>query len=353
MNERLRFSWGHIIAFIALIIVSYVSFVGFTYLSNGNFIFGACGMAVTDIMFLFVFIGAQQLKSSEKGFAKKIKWERALIFGSPLIFAAGMVAMSHFWTVKSRNDAVVDQFNNALTHGQGIFDEYKAYANNRIETYSKNLDKIISMKNSNPILFRQAGFQAGLENMQKENMVEVLKLQLLNGNYDSLQLLANKWIEKAHNGASTLNVFLLGNTREIRDALINWENQLKGFTEKRLSNEQLLGEVAAFETTSGSTAAREIDSLESSFTRQAIPTWSAIVFGIIIYLMMIFPYFIQERHSKSVYRLMGKEGRQNHNESEAGRYVESFDDEISVSGKPGKTEKSVTAPTRENDFPSF
>ena len=37
MNEQLKFSWGHIIAFLALIIISYISFVGVTYMTDGDF----------------------------------------------------------------------------------------------------------------------------------------------------------------------------------------------------------------------------------------------------------------------------------------------------------------------------
>ena len=59
MNERLKFSWGHIIAFVALIIVSYISFMGFTYLTNGNFMTALIGMAVTDLVYILFIIGAQ------------------------------------------------------------------------------------------------------------------------------------------------------------------------------------------------------------------------------------------------------------------------------------------------------
>lgn len=343
MNERLRFSWGHIIAFVALIIVSYVSFVGFTYLSDGNFIFGACGMVVTDLMFLFVFIGAQQLKASSFKMKKKIVWERTLILVSPLIFCAGMVAMSHFWTVRSLNDEVVEQFNSALDNGQKIFTDYEAYANGRIENYSRNLDKIIAARQSNPQMYARAGFQQSLESVQKDNMVEVLKLQLLSSNYDSLKTLADEWIDKAHNGASTLNVFLLGNTRDIHDALINWEDVLKGYTTKRLSNEQLLGPVEPFESNAGRASARELEGLGTTFTQQKIPTASAIIFGVIIYLMMIFPYFIQERHSKSVYSLMGGKGKKKKGQ----QHPETFEDMGDDDDGPKTTYK------QDEDFPTF
>lgn len=344
MNERLKFSWGHIIAFIALIAVSYTSFVGFTYLTNGSFVSGAIGMALTDIVFIFIFIGAQQLKSSGVKMKKKIVWERILIFGSPLIFVVGMVSMSHFWTVRSQNDEVVETFNTALNSGKSIFDDYEKYANTRIDNYQNNLTRIIAGRESNPDLYRRAGFTPGIENVQKDNMVEVLKLQLLSSNYDSLKNLALTWIEDANQGASTYNVFLLGNTREISEALTNWENQLKGLTTKKLSNEQLNGPVADFDTNAGSAAGRQIESIGHKFTSQKIPTAGAVIFGVAIYLMMIFPYFIQDRHSKSVYHLVGKGNRGSKKDKVNASASEDFDNFDS------KTEHKYT---EDNEFPSF
>ena len=306
LNQRLRFSWGHIFAFIAIILVGYTSFVGFTYLTRGNFIFGAIGMGVTVLVFIFVFITAQQLKASDYKISRKIKWERFLILISPLVFAAGMIAMSHFWTVQSQNDIVVSNFNNALNHGKGIFADYEKYADNRISKYDAELTQIIEARESNPELYLQAGFSPEIERLQKENMVEVLRLQLYNSNYDSLKNLAVTWIDKANNGASAYNVFLLGNTREISQALTNWQKKLQGFTTKKLSNEELVNPVEEFKSNSGTAAAKEIDALGQSFTVQKFPTVYAIIFGVFIYFMMIFPYLIQERHSKSMYSLFGR-----------------------------------------------
>lgn len=54
MFEKLQFSWGHIIAFLALIAVSYLSFVGLTYLTGGNFMWAVACMSVIDIVFILV-----------------------------------------------------------------------------------------------------------------------------------------------------------------------------------------------------------------------------------------------------------------------------------------------------------
>ena len=36
MDEQLKFSWGHIIAFLALIFISYITFVGVVYRTDGD-----------------------------------------------------------------------------------------------------------------------------------------------------------------------------------------------------------------------------------------------------------------------------------------------------------------------------
>ena len=307
MNEKLQFSWGHIIAFLALIAVSYISFVGFTYLTNGNFSFALIGMGITDIVFILFFIGAQQMKASGVKMRRKIIWERIFIFGSPVIFIVGMISMSHFWTVRSQNDEIVSTFITSINDARQLFSDYEHYSNNRIANYEKGLNRIIANKNYDKRTFIEAGFEENKANIQKDNMIETLRLQLLSQNYDSLQNVAEKWIDDASLGASTWNVFLLGNTREIRNALANWENQLKVFSTKEMTNESLTGDVIQFQSDGVKNAIVGIENLTASFTKQGFPTIGALIFGVIIYVMLLFPYMLQDRHTKNTNRIIGTE----------------------------------------------
>lgn len=302
MNEYLKFSWGHIIAFLALIAVSYFSFVGYTYLTNGDFKYALIAMAITDLVFVIFFIGAQQLKSSGRKIRRCMFWERILVFGSPLIFIAGMVSMSHFWTVRSQNDEIVATFTASINGAKQLFDDYEEYSKNRIDDYSRHLSQIIEQKAVAPDSYKAAGFVNSKDKYQKENMIEVLTLQLLSQNYNSLRGEATAWIDNASNGASAWNVFLLGNTRQIKQAILDWENQLKDFTKNRLSNEELIAKVPDFTSNGAQVAVEGIDSLTSTFTTQKPPVIAAIAFAIIIYLMLIFPYFLQTRHSRTIYK---------------------------------------------------
>ena len=345
MNEKLQFSWGHIIAFLALIAISYISFVGFTYLTNGNFTYALIGMGVTDLLFIIFFIGAQQMKASGEKMNRKIVFERIFIFGSPIIFIGGMIAMSHFWTVHSKNDEIVHTFSESINSSKKLFDDYETYSNGRIEAYEKSLNQIIANKSSNIKAFKDAGFEDDKANIQKENMVETLRLQLLSQNYDSLKTVAVKWIDDASHGASTWNVFLLGNTREIVSALNSWENQLKSFSARGMSNEALVNEVPKFSSNEAQKAVIGIEGLTATYTTQKFPTLTAIVFGIIVYLMLMFPYFIQERHTKSVLRLIGNENSKHNKTHKSKRKQTNTNDE-----NEDELELNLE---EDNDYPSF
>lgn len=301
MNETLKFSWGHIIAFLALNAVSYISFVGFTYLTNGNFSYALIGMFLTDMIYLGVFIGAQLLKASGRKMRRKIIWERILVFGSPIIFIAGMISMSHFWTVKSREETIVENFKESINNSKKIFEDYDNYSDLRIENYYKMLVLFISNPVQYNSKFKEAGLESSMANLQRGNMVETLRLQLRSENYDTLRNSALKWIDNANQGARVWNVFIIGNTRQIKEAINNWENQLKSFSAKNMSNEHLLGDIPPFSSNGARDAIAGLDSMTESFTTQGPPTWEAIVFGIIIYIMLLFPYLLQDRHTKSPY----------------------------------------------------
>ncbi len=351
MNEKLQFSWGHIIAFLALIAVSYISFVGFTYLTNGNFTFALISMSITDIVFTIFFIGAQQMKASGVKMRRKIIWERIFIFGSPVVFIAGMISISHFWTVRSQNEEIVETFKKSINSSKQLFTDYEEYSNQRIETYQNNLTQIIVNKSSNPQAFKNAGLEDSKAPIQRDNMVETLRLQLLSQNYDSLKTVANKWIDDAAHGASTWNVFLLGNTREIKDALCNWENQLKSFSTKEMSNESITGTVDRFQSNGAKSAIAGIDSLMSSFVTQQFPTLTAIIFGLIIYLMLLFPYFIQDRHTKNIYRLTGSESKTKNKKVKSSRPRKSISPEHSFDDSIEEIETLNLE--EDNDYPSF
>ena len=67
--------------------------------------------------------------------------------------------------------------------------------------------------------------------------------------------------------------------------------------------------VTAFDESSQSLEKVEkgLDDLTKLFTQKSSPNMMAIITAVLLYLALLFPYVLQDRHTKSVYRLIGME----------------------------------------------
>lgn len=310
MNEQLKFSWGHIIAFLALIVLSYITFVGVTYRTDGDFTKAFITMVGINVVLFVFFIGAQMMKATTKKFARRIWIERFLIFSSPVVFVLCMLPFYHFGSVQSQNDEIVGHFTDAITASKKMFSDYDSYSKQRIESYEHMLDRVINNQSIQPKNFTSCGFTKDNVQIQKKNMLKALRLQLISENYDSLKAEATKWIESSSKGASTWNVFLLGNTKEIKNAIHTWNTQLADFSSHKMNNEEFKGynQVKTFSEVSGSLVSVDagLDGLTKKFSDTAFPPLSFILGSIVLYLALLFPYFLQDRHTKNLQCLLRK-----------------------------------------------
>lgn len=308
MNKKLKFSWGHIIAFVALIFIAYTTFVGMTYLEKGNFAIAGVWTALIVLSLLVLFMAVQQLKCCDEKFAKKIVIERILFFASPVLFVALMIPYAHTWKVQKNNDEIVEQFNEAINSSRSMFTDYENYANNRISGFGSSMEAAITYDSLRD-KYMECGFSSGMEETQKENRMEALRLQLLPCDYDSLKAEANKWIDEANHGANVWNVFLLGNVKEISSAIENWHGQLAAFSTKHTlkSEEVLEGSIAPFDGNRESIqkAQNGLTGLSGIYTERGWPSLWGWLSGLLCYIMLLFPWLVQKRHTKNYYQLIG------------------------------------------------
>ncbi len=283
-NETLKFSWGHIIAFIALIFISYVAYMGDFYMNGGDFKSAALEVLLINIALLITFIGAQIYKGADKKFNRSIIIERVLICLTPFAFIMAMVPYNHFWNVFDQREQIETQFNAAINASKQMFVDYDAYANDRIATYQQTLE---TKKN---------------DRLQRETYMHTLQLQLLSQNTDNLKNQALKWIDGANQDASVWNAFLVGNIEEISDAITGWNQTLISYSEPILSNETVTGnEVKAFDTdkTSIKIAISDLKSLINIYEERGGINLISIITAFVLFLMLLFPYFLQKRNTRA------------------------------------------------------
>ncbi len=292
MNEKLRFSWGHILAFLALIFIAYVTFMGITYLTLGKFLRAGIGAGACVILLAVCFLGAQIKKGSHnKNFYKSMKWERFFLFISPLVLLLVFIPYNHFWSVLHQEDDIARNFKHSIESARGIFDEYENTAYRRINVLSNSLSN--------------ASKEERISIEGRHNRIDALTLLLLSKNYDHLKTEANSWIDTASKGATVWNVFLLGNVEDIARAVDKWTKDLESVSSKYLSFEEY--GVSCFNSkdcAAKNEAIKGLTDLQSiySSTKFKFNFWALVTMAI-CFLMLLCPYFIQERHAANCERL--------------------------------------------------
>ena len=289
INETLKFSWGHIIAFVAIIFISYVSFMGITYLSDGDFMRAGIGVVLIDFFLVAFFIGAQLFKGTDEKFKRSIILERLLFFAAPFAFCVLMMPYAHFWTVFERRTKIEDTFSSSLSETKEMFDSYLDYADNRVREYDLKLAK------------------DKVQQISRDNKVNALKLQLESDNFTNLKEASCQWVDRAKK-ATVWNVFMLGNIHKIKMALEDWNQSLTIMSSKTMSDEA--EDVAPFTSEDPSVlkANSTLATLNGQYSVIQKPTGLAILTSLFLLLMLFCPYLIQSRNTKSKKRLIGTEG---------------------------------------------
>ena len=298
-NEKLKFSWGHIIAAIALVAIAYCTYVGSVYLLNGTFVKGMFLWIVAGVVTLLValllgllFFVPQQLKGTEHHFERRIKWERAFIFSSPVLFVLLMIPFAHAWTVHHRGAAIHEEFKQMIESTSKMFSQYYGNEDSYCLVREKNFEQKLA---TDPSLSHLAEFT-------RENKKEILKLALHSENYTTIKTDAEEWMKKAgERSTSTWNVFLLGNIDDIQKAIHGWHDTLQCYSSFYWEEED---EMARTPFDKNGAYLKDIDKNVNQLIQQYrnIKGFSplTIVWLALGYAMLLLPYLLQNRHSKTI-----------------------------------------------------
>lgn len=304
MHEKLKFSFGHIIAFLALLAVGYVIFMSVTYYTKGSYLLaGAVALGIMALMLLLLF-RLQLLKGVNSNFEKKIVHERITLVLFTLVCIASFVVFSHFWTVESKKDEVAGKFNQAMVVSQQLFDDYDIYATNRIESYSQLLADSQTpaannnAKNSNKAKNSTVTASQKADSLTRSLLVKGLELQLRPQQYKDLQFKAEKWIDKAQSNFSIWNVFLLSNIDNIGASMNNWNEMMGELSTHKMNAEH--DTVFLFNRSEViAQSVQELELIKEICAQTSFPTKKAWLAGL-VFLLLYLPRIIQARSSRSI-----------------------------------------------------
>ena len=355
-NQKLKFSWGHIFAFVALLFIAYMTFLSVTYYTLGNYILAGVITFAVDVSLLILFISLQRLKACDHRFQKNIRRERILFVVSFILFLILMIPFLKGWSVIKDNDKIIQNFKSAINESKNIFTQYEQYSKKRIDNYKQRLDSIAtsvkpnkfeqrsniniisqaynkrsknvpigsirrpSFKSSNdynkrsknvpidsiqdskqqtPDLYKEIGFDGEKDSFMIENRITLLKLQIDSTNYEKIRDNALQWIEQANQGGSVWNVFLFGNLKTIKSSISSWHSSLQEFSSKKFVAEE--ESIMEFDKENKilNSAINSIDQLENIYKQsKELYIWGLVTM-ILAYLFLLMPWIVQERNTKS------------------------------------------------------
>ena len=296
-NQKLRFTFGHILAYISLIFIGYISFLGLTYWGDGNFILSGILTGVMVLILLGLMTYLQGLKAVARYFKIRIKIERICLLIFILFSIISSLPFLHFWTVFSNEDVLSTSFSKSIDKSKAVFDAYEIYANNRVQVYTNDLDRVIRAKNNSPSQYVNYGFMEGKDdNFQKEKKIDKLRGQhLLSENYDNIKVPTIDWLDKARSNANVWNPFFLNNVKTISSVISDKITELHKMSETLCPNES--AEPFAYSITF-----EDVTNLYTIFNRT--PALIGLLLAIICYALLLFPYALQTRNTKSTYTLV-------------------------------------------------
>ncbi len=283
MNETLKFSWGHIVAFLAMIMISYVTFTGAAYLYDTNLLVSALWAIASFLVMFVVFVGTQQMKAVEKNFTRSIVLERIGVVLSVvvLVLLVTISPFKHFWTVYSNKSEIMEEFAMSIDSSKSIFENYDAYVEERIEK---------TLQSKSP---------------EKNAQAELMRLQLQPSfatesfDYQTKKLEIEQWIDKARQ-SSVWNVFVIGNLTKIQSGVEMWKTTLESWSSKKFYDGDMEPYKATYDITSN------FNNLKQKFTKSVAFQWRAILWALVGYFCMALPWLLQRRPVKNPNSLFGK-----------------------------------------------
>lgn len=319
INDKLQFSFGHILAFLSLMFLGYICFMGVCYRFS-DFVIAGIAAASIVLLLLFVALLLQSLKASSRNFEDNRNRERA-VFGLLVVCCiAAFIPFSHFWAVNSQSSQIKDEFREIVSSPKEMFSEYDRLTDERIAALDKVCDSLQTLETDGVIKY--------------DSYRAALRLQLRPDSYERLKNQSLEWIRKASEGCSPWNIFLLGNVSELKSFIGNWNNELRGRYSHTMSLEPASGPLAVkpfpdMRKTSG----EKISSLSLRYTSAGLSFGApALALWLLCSVLLFLPWFLQKRHSRSPLRFLGRRKSLEEDDEDAAT-AGNTSENISISGR--------------------
>lgn len=290
--EKSRFNYAWVIAIIALLAYSYISYLGLIYWSQFPAIL--CALAIIAIDVLIVSCVRIMCK------AKHSRWLRigtlgqyifgffvlCMLLGSSLMF-------SHFTHIVDSKNEILECYRTTTEDAKNLSQRYDSYVESRCASYRESLSALKVNSHEYNDIFKNS-LALGLSKKDIINRCVVNLELLLKGNVNNSDIEAKRKIWLNNATSSIWNVSMPKNINDLTTSVNNWINNYSELSSRTYTGETI---VCAFEDDSFN---KNVGNLRTMCTTLTTPKWWAILLALFCFVLIILPWISTPKNMASV-----------------------------------------------------
>lgn len=288
---NLKLSLGLTLAIIAALIFGYFCFTGLYFSTEGNFNHSILSAAIYAAVPLVLAILLWRFKTVSRNFKTYIILEAIALIAFIVAAVWFFPKYAYSFAVAAEKKSVQQKLQDKLTSMEKMYLDYETYVEKRYNDYNTHLQHIINNKPLDRQRFLDCDFIEGNEDQQKEYRLFVLKNELRpDKTYDNIKNQNLHWINGAKkNVEEWKTIGVVEVIKQIDSLAKNCRNELIGFSSTRNT----------CEATGTKDFDYTFDFKEVILVSSGAITTMAIGTGVLLYLVMLVPYLIGNRHTKN------------------------------------------------------
>lgn len=291
--QQSKFSLADVLTVLGAFAFGFFCFLSFNFLSLGETMQSVVWASVLALVLGGLAFGAKLLKMSSINFTTCIIFEWIFLFLFAGMAFIAVYPFSHYYAVSDYKNEIQQKVIGNITQAEGMFTEYEVYANNRLNIYKSKLNSVVAAKNISPSEYRDYGFVVGADDRtQVENKMFTLKAQLFPTNFIEMKQVDSSWLASSKTIiADWKPISLIDVINDVEGNLTEWKNKLIEYSSFR----------AKGETTTDFDFPLNFDDVTNRMETLGSPTTISIVIAISLYVLLLLPYLVTKRSTKTSY----------------------------------------------------
>lgn len=295
--KNLKFPLGVIINVLTAIVFGYVCFLATNFETLGNKEKSIITALFIIVSLIVTSLGAKLLKQTTNNFKTGLILECILLLlYTGIMFYATYQYFSHYFVVEARKTEIQTSTNTNISQAESIYRQYQTYVDDRLRNYNGQLASAVRSKGGAITPYTKLGFNPLIkvnDVIQTKNLIFKLESALLPTNYKSMKVADSTWLADARVSVNNWEpIKLVDVINDIENNSNNSLNELIAFSNHKAKNE------AASEFSLNPTI--PFSNVKDNFTTHGSSPPVAILFAILTWLLMLLPWFISKRDTRSV-----------------------------------------------------